>query len=201
MARSSFRGRTRVPTTPASTTPASRASDANGSLDTSFGSGGKLTLTATRVDDGLALADDGGMLLAGSVDVGVFPARSSHFALMRLAADGSPDSGFGSAGLVTTPFSTLTDFGRAVALQADGKIVVAGQMDGQGSNPDFAVARYNADGSLDAAFGSGGKLTIDFFGASDGADSVAVQPDGKIVLGGFARNGSRTGYALVRVAP
>ena len=117
---------------------------------------------------------------------------------MRLARRRQPGQRLRQRGPGDDAFSTLSDFVRAVALQADGKIVVAGQSDGQGSNPDFAVARYNADGSLDAAFGSGGKLTVDFFGASDGAESVAVQPDGKIVLGGFARNGSRTGDALVR---
>lgn len=175
--------------------------DANGNFDTSFGSGGKVTLTDMSVDDGLALADDGRVLLVGSVSVGVFPADSLHFALMRLAVNGSPDSGFGSGGLVTTDLSTGDDFGRAIALQAGGKIVVAGQSLSQTSSGDFAVARYNTDGSLDAAFGSGGKLTIDFFGSSDGAESVAVQPDGKVVLGGFARNVLRTGYALVRVAP
>ena len=55
------------------------------------------------------------------------------------------------------------------------------------SNPDFAVARYGTNGAPDASFGSGGKLTIDFFGSFDGAENVAVQPDGKIVVGGFAR--------------
>ena len=174
--------------------------DTNGVLDGSFGTGGKLTLIDKRVDEGLVLQGDGKILLAGSVSIGIFPARSSQFALMRLLANGGPDNSFGTAGLVTTPFSTLDDFGRAVALQADGRILVAGQRSNQ-SNPDFAVARYATDGTLDGSFGTGGKLTIEFFGSFDGAENVVVQPDGKIVLGGFARNGTRTGYGLARVLP
>ncbi len=85
-------------------------------------------------------------------------------------------------------------------VQADGRIVVAGQSSNR-INPDFAVARFAANGAPDASFGSGGKLTIDFFGSFDGAESVVVQPDGKIVVGGFATNGSRTGYGLVRILP
>ncbi len=123
-----------------------------------------------------------------------------QFALMRLSASGSPDGTFGSGGLVTTGFSTQDDFGRAVAIQADGRIVVAGQSSNK-SNPDFAVARYDTNGAPDPSFGTGGKLTIDFFGSFDGAENVAVQPDGKIVVGGFARNGTRTGYGLVRILP
>ena len=85
-------------------------------------------------------------------------------------------------------------------VQADGKIVVAGHSSNR-INPGFAVARFGINGALDASFGSGGKLTIDFFGSFDGAENVALQPDGKIVVGGFATNGSRTGYGLVRILP
>ena len=85
-------------------------------------------------------------------------------------------------------------FGRALAIQADGRIVVAGQSSNR-SNPNFAVARYGTNGAPDASFGSGGKLWF------DGAENVAVQSDGKIVVGGFATNGSRTGYGLVRMLP
>lgn len=88
-------------------------------------------------------------------------------------------------------------------MQADGLIVVAGRA-GQGtseSNADFAVARYDSEGALDPSFGSDGKLTIDFFGGFDGAENVTLQPDAKIVVSGFAENGSGTGYALARLAP
>jgi hypothetical protein len=67
------------------------------------------------------------------------------------------------------------------------------------TSSDLAVARFDAGGALDAGFGTGGKLTLDFFGSSDGGECVAVQPDGQLLVGGFARNGSNVGLALARV--
>ncbi|WP_420594305.1 Calx-beta domain-containing protein [Deinococcus sp.] len=171
-----------------------------GVLDAGFGSGGKTAVPEHRLDEGLAVQGGGKIVIAGSADVGVFPARSSQFAVMRLSADGRPDNSFGTAGLATTAFSTLNDFGRALALQGDGKIIVAGQSS-NGANPDFGVARFSPDGTLDSGFGSGGRQTVSFFDSFDGAESVAVQPDGKLVLGGFATSGTQTGYGLARVNP
>jgi uncharacterized delta-60 repeat protein len=100
---------------------------------------------------------------------------------------------------VTTAISDgERDSAKAVALQSDGKIVVAGQS--SNSNADFAVARYNIDGTLDATFGNAGTLTIDFFGFTDIAEGVLVQPDGRIVLGGLAR-ANVDGYGVARVLP
>src|SRR5437867_3015943 len=83
--------------------------------------------------------------------------------------------GSGSGGVVITDFAGRDDEAQGVALQADGKIVVVGT-----SGNDFAIARYNADGTLDTTFGSGGKITTDL-GATEGAFAVIIQPDGKIV--------------------
>jgi len=169
--------------------------DANGILDPGFGTAGKLTLANLSLGEGLAVQGDGRIVVAGSARVGA----TRQFALMRLSAAGAPDGTFGTAGLVTMGLSTQDDFSRAVALQPDGKIVVAG-LSSNSVNSDFAVARFDPSGAPDASFGSGGKLTLDFFGSSDGAENVLVQPDGKILLGGFARNGTRTGYGLARLA-
>ena len=170
--------------------------DGNGNPDNSFGTAGKVTLSNLALGEALALQGDGKILVAGNAPVGT----SIGFALMRLLANGSPDNGFGTAGLATTAFTTQDDFGRAITVQANGKIVVAGESSNK-SNPNFAIARFDSNGAPDASFGSGGKLTIDFFGSFDGAENVVVQPDGKIVLGGFASNGTRTGYGLARVLP
>ena len=90
--------------------------------------------------------------------------------------------------------------GRAMAVQADGKIVLVGEAASGGSNTfDIAAARYDTNGNLDAAFGTGGKLLVDFFAGTDSAQDVVVQPDGKIVIAGSARNGTSTDFALVRV--
>jgi len=119
---------------------------------------------------------------------------------MRLDANGGTDGTFGSAGLATAGFSTQDDYGRAIAVRPDGGILVAGQSSNL-SNPDFAVALFDGSGTLDGSFDSDGKLTVDFFGTFDGAENVAVQSDGKIVVSGFASNGTRANYALARIDP
>ena len=174
--------------------------NANGSLDDSFGGDGKVTLPGLAVGDGLALQRDGKLVLVGSIEKAVPPATSIEFAVMRLNADGSVDEAFGEGnGIVTTGISGRGDAARAVALQDDGKILVAGGSNQQ-LNSNFAVARYDTDGTLDATFGNDGTLTVDFSGSTDIAETVAVQPDGKIVLGGLARD-NVDGYGLARVLP
>jgi uncharacterized delta-60 repeat protein len=167
----------------------------DGKLDASFGTSGKVLVRDRQLGEALALQGDGKLLVAGTFSV----AGVAEFALMRLTAGGSADPGFGTAGLVTTEFSTRGDAARDIAVQADGKILVAGQT-ANVTNSDFAVARYGSDGKLDASFGTGGKLVHDFFGGFDGAESVAVQGDGKVVVSGFARNGASGGYGLIRTA-
>jgi uncharacterized delta-60 repeat protein len=175
----------------------------DGSPDSTFGSGGKLTLSGARVGEGLALQGDGKFVLAGVVDVSVppgIPGTVTEFAVRRLNIDGSPDATFGSGGAASTAISGQRDAAQAVALQDDGKIVLVGRSSSIIEN--FAVARFNSNGSLDTGFGGngGGKLTIDFFGSTDIAESVAIQPDGKIVLGGLARD-NVDGYGVARINP
>ena len=86
-----------------------------------------------------------------------------------------------------------SDWSSSVALHTDGHIVVGGTID-----DDFALLRYLPDGSLDSGFGKQGILTVDFFGYYDGGESVAIQSDGKIVLGGSARNADNSFFALIR---
>ena len=104
------------------------------------------------------------------------------------AADGDLDSTFGSAGQVMTDLANSTDIANAVALQADGKIVLVGTTykNNDYSEEDFAVVRYNANGTLDTTFGVNGKVTTDFPGLAAVASSVVVQPDGKILVAGGA---------------
>src|SRR5207249_312267 len=101
------------------------------------------------------------------------------FAVGRYNADGSLDVNFGTGGTVTTDFGGY-DAAAGVALQADGKIVVTGST-GPGSY-SFAVARYNADGSLDTSFGTGGKVITGSFFSYGYVSSIAAQADGKIVV-------------------
>ena len=87
--------------------------------------------------------------------------------------------------------------GKCVTVQSDGKIVVAGRS-WSGSSYDIAVVRYTNTGALDASFNSGGKVTTDFGSTTDQAYSVAVQSDGKILVGGYSDSGGSDRFALVR---
>src|SRR5206468_80556 len=112
--------------------------------------------------------------------------RREDFALARYNANGSLDTTFGTGGKVTTDFAGDDDQAFAVVLQTDGKIVAAGVAKTYRGG-DFALARYNANGSLDATFGTGGKVTTDFAGNDDAAHGVVVQADGRIVAAGVAK--------------
>jgi len=170
-----------------------------GSLDTSFG-GGKVIAPVGAGDDyayAIAVDASGRLLVAGRVAEGL-----GDFALLRLDRDGTVDATFGAGGKVTTDFAGGADTAYAVAVQPDGKIVVAGTAAVTGSGQDFAVARYLDSGALDPAFGGGaGKVTTSFAADSDTAYALLLQPDGKLVLGGDSNQGSSaTGvdFALAR---
>ena len=169
---------------------------------------GKVTTSNGHAALSVAVQTDGKIVAAGG---NPDPDFQSSFALARYNADGSLDSSFGTGGMVTTIFHVVTnqDVARSVAVQTDGKIVAAGstRIPVQGVPTQFALARYNADGSLDATFGPDGtgKVTTSFFGFSDAARSVAVQADGKIVAAGRAlvidpdpNIGSSSLFALAR---
>src|SRR5438552_13266724 len=104
------------------------------------------------------------------------------------AAAGDLDPTFGTGGMVMTDINRSTDIAQAVAVQADGKLVVVGQTykHNDFSGEDFVVTRYNTDGTLDNSFGSGGKVRTDFPGLAAVPSSVVIQPDGKIVVAGGA---------------
>lgn len=172
----------------------------NGFPDPAFGTAnGQVALPGDNVGRGLAVQSDGKIVLAGSIDIGTFPQTTSRFALMRLFADGRIDDSFGTGGRVQTSLTDRGDKALAVALQADGKIVAAGAANTQG-NSNFGMARYLGNGDLDTSFVGTGKLTVDFFSFTDIAENVAIQSNGKIVLGGLARD-NVDGYAVVRVLP
>jgi uncharacterized delta-60 repeat protein len=119
----------------------------------------------------------------------------THFAVMRLNADGTFDDSFGDSGITSTSITGLTDVAHAVVVQADGKIVVAGE--GNLVNPNFAVVRYDRNGDLDTSFAVDGKLVVDFAGLEDRAENVGLQSDGKIIAGGLA-TGRAAGYGVIR---
>jgi uncharacterized delta-60 repeat protein len=169
---------------------------ADGDLDTSFGTGGKVTTPIGSGNDeawSVVLQSDGKIIAAGYSHNGA----NNDFAVARYNADGSLDTSFGTGGKVTTPIGSENDTAYSVVLQSDGKIVAVGNSH-NGTNFDFAVARYNADGSLDTSFGTGGKVTTPIGSISETAYSVAVQSDGKIIAAGSAYIISGTDFAVVR---
>ena len=162
-----------------------------GTLDPTFDLDGKVTTDFGLRDSAgdVAIQPDGKIVAAG---FGNGPGEFD-FAVARYNSDGSLDTSFGGDGTVTTDFNTSDDRGWAVALQSDGKIVVAGQTfvarSVGGSDLDFALVRYNADGSLDTGFSGDGKVNVDLGGTeTDAALDVAIQSDGKIVAAGYVRN-------------
>jgi uncharacterized delta-60 repeat protein len=167
----------------------------SGTLDPSFGTGGQVTTDFAGGGSGaaaLAIQPDGKIVAAGVRVVDYSP----DFAVARYNTDGTLDTSFGTGGLVSTDFGSPWERATSVAIQPDGKIVVAGQSVVGWFN-DFALARYNPDGTLDSGFGTGGKVLTDF-GVSAEADSVAVQPDGKIVAAGYANIDGSEDFELVR---
>jgi uncharacterized delta-60 repeat protein len=163
--------------------------NANGTLDTSFGSGGKTTFDIFGLRDtayAIGLQPDGKILLAGNATRNVTPTGldATSFGLVRFNANGTVDSSFGFFGRVNTEFTNIFNEAKALVLQPDGKILVAGSVYGFSGSGNFAAARFNADGTLDSSFGTDGKRIIDFAGFDDRANAMALQPDGKILIAG-----------------
>ena len=168
--------------------------NSDGSLDTSLNSSGKITTAVgkgTCKGEGLALQEDGKIVVVGhSFNAG----GQSCFTVLRYGTDGSLDTSFGDSGKITTAVAKESN-ADSVAMQSDGKIVVAGNSFIDGGNNDFAVGRYNANGKLDSSFNQTGKATADF-GAHDLPRSVAVLGDGRIVVAGYTTNESKKQCAL-----
>jgi uncharacterized delta-60 repeat protein len=173
--------------------------NANGSVDSSFGSTTGRVITnfgATEQALALVIQPDGKIVVAGRTNKPA-PNGNFDFALARYEAAGTLDLTFGTAGLVTTDFGGSVDRAFAMALQPDGKLVVVGD-----SDANFALARYNPNGSLDPGFGADGSgKVITSFGGTDQASAVILQPDGKIVVAGQTDTGISTDFALARYMP
>jgi uncharacterized delta-60 repeat protein len=160
--------------------------NSDGTLDTNFGTGGKV-LTDFGVSAqamSAAVQPDGKIVVGGYANLD----GGENFEVVRYNSNGTLDATFGTDGKVTTTFGVPQQgfsyaLAYSLALQQDGKIVLAGASTINGDY-DFALVRYNTNGTLDTSFGTGGRVTTTF-GKNDAAFSVAVQPDGKIVTAGF----------------
>ena len=172
----------------------------DGTLDASFGNNGKLIgdyYQGNTVFNASILQPDGKILVAGTTWNGT----NTDFAIARYNNNGTPDKTFGNNG------RQITDFGRteiavSIALQTDGKIVVGGNSNDEINIYQFAVARYNTDGTLDNTFNLNGKLVLSALGKQDFCRSIALQEDSKIVLAGFTVTGNnydQNRFAIARL--
>ena len=165
----------------------------DGTLDTTFGTRGRVTtdIGTRSTDQAFAVAIDGSgnIVVAGSSSSDGMNSNKD-FAVVRYTSAGALDTTFSTDGKVTTDFESGADAAAAVALDGSGKIVVGGRASGSDDFEDFALVRYNTDGSLDTAFDTDGKATSDIESSGAGITALAVQSDGKIVAAGQANAGS-----------
>ena len=170
--------------------------NADGTLDTTFDTDGIVTTNIGNVASevsSIALQSDGKIVVAGNLN----PSGNSDFAVVRYNANGTLDTTFDTDGIVTTNIGNVASEVSSIALQSDGKIVVAGNLNPSG-NSDFAVVRYNANGTLDTTFDTDGIVTTDFGASYDAASSIVLQSDGKIVVAGRSEKSGNSDFAVVR---
>lgn len=168
----------------------------DGSPDQSFGTGGSVEIPGPRCHR-MAVQADGKMVLASLVEDEEVPYR---YVLFRRAADGSPDPSFGTNGTVLAArlpgrYNSVSD----IVVHSDGKILLAADTATMDTDDDFLLARYNPDGSPDLSFNGTGHVLTNFPPDADGesdyfVSALAVQSDGKLVAGGST--GRRTSHAM-----
>jgi uncharacterized delta-60 repeat protein len=142
----------------------------DGTLDTSFSGDGRVGSGGAAV----AVQSDGRIVVARTGGSGY----NQDFSVARYMSDGSPDPSFSGDGAVTTDLTGYSDWPMGMAIQPDGKIVVAGS-----AGDDYGLVRYRKDGTLDPSFGDGGIVATNAYDV-DTLEAVAVQPDGRIVVTG-----------------
>jgi uncharacterized delta-60 repeat protein len=171
----------------------------NGSLDTTFNSNGIVTTSIGSINDGaesISLQPDGKILVGGYS----FNGTNTNFAVLRYNTNGSLDTTFNADGIITTAIGTNSSV-YSISLQSDGKIVAGGESQiGTGAIINFAIARYNTNGSLDSTFGTTGIIVTSIGNYNDYGRALTIQSNGKILLvgGTTLTNGSTYQSALVR---
>jgi uncharacterized delta-60 repeat protein len=183
----------------------------NGTLDTSFGDGGRVTETSRSLTAdiirGMAVQQDGKIVVAGvSYEDVATLGPNGDFMLARYLPDGQDDLTFGIGGLMTTDFGDSSyDEPYAVVIQPDGRIVLGGYTNA-GNGPgvlfgadQLALARYGPNGLLDPGFGNGGKVVFDGGSLDERILALALAPDGSLVAGGYVNGEKRSDLLLARL--
>lgn len=168
-----------------------------GTLDNSFGtSGAALTAIGTGNDfaNAVAVQSDGKIVASGYSITGT----KYVFSLARYNTDGTLDNTFGTAGKISTSIQTATDQIYAMVIQPDGKIVVGGVSSSTANSYDWALARYNTNGTLDNTFGTNGIVISSLSTKQDYLYKVLLQNDGKIIGVGYSNDGTRSNFTIAR---
>jgi len=171
--------------------------NSDGTLDTSFGSpNGYIIQPIGSSDDigqSLAIQPDGKILLGGYC----YNGNNYDFCIARFNSDGTLDTSFGTNGKVIQDIGSLTDIGKPLVIQRDGKILLGGYCQGE-SNFDFCIARFEINGTLDTSFGTSGRVIQPIGSFDDHKQSLAILPDGKILLGGHCESVSSWDLCIAR---
>ena len=184
--------------------------NADGNLDTGFGTNGKQTTDfkfSKPADKGgeypesdlayaVAVQSNGKIVVSGSAFN--YTTNAREMAVARYKTNGSIDSSFSNDGKRTTNFGATENYGYSIVFQSDGKIVVAGYTSINGDTYDLAIARYNTDGTYDNTFDGDGKQTTGFGSVDHNRNAAAIQKDGKILIAGDSYDGSNYDFAIVR---
>ncbi|MBK8449289.1 MAG: T9SS type A sorting domain-containing protein [Saprospiraceae bacterium] len=169
--------------------------NSNGSIDQNFGSAGVTTTaiinSTNDYGESMTIQVDGKIIVGGYSYTG-------YLLLARYDIHGKLDNSFGNKGTVSTLFGCAYQNKYSIILQSDGKILIGGYSTLNSPASDFSIARYKSNGTLDNSFGSNGIVRTPIGNGDDIATSIAIQPDGKIVLAGSSYNGSNFDFAAVR---
>lgn len=175
--------------------------NASGQTDNSFGQDG-IVMSVEGTEGcylkNIKLQDDGKILAIGvcnKIDTG--NGDYGDVMLARYNSDGTPDLNFGSNGVIITSFGESTDIMYSILLQQDNKIIICGLVASNTDAGDLAMMRFHANGSLDTSFGDEGMVITDLDNSLDYCEPSLIQPNGKIILGGFIYTYSDESYDLL----
>jgi len=170
--------------------------NSDGTLDSSFDLNGlvktDISGSSNDVCNSMILQNDGKIVLAGYTGL-----SSTNLAFVRYLSNGSLDNTFGNNGISVIDLGSIKETVRSIAVQPDSKIVFAGTYDEGVNSLDFLIGRINTNGNLDSTFGINGVLKVTIGSSNDYANTVKIQNDGKILVGGY-KYGSNSDFALIR---
>jgi len=170
--------------------------NSDGTFDNTFSGDGIYNFNMGGSDEvkSIAIDSDGKIVVAGYA----YNGSDNDFAVARLNTNGTLDTTFSDDGMVLTPVGTNSDQAYGVAIQDNGKIVVAGHTTNVSYGDDFGIVRYNSDGTLDTTYGTSGKITLSLGTGDSFGNALALQLDNKAVVAGTFNPGSNQDFGMAR---